>query len=150
MFLVTVIDFDLPTVEIDLQQLLDGILEIGGQQESRQAVIQLAALTFAVGSGRHHQQSQWTSARAAFPLHHRHLDLDRWSAGKPAGGNTACCSYVCGREWAPPPTVAMDIGPRRLPSTPRTPLCSVLCATCLHRKPWSPSRASHLAAPDRE
>src|ERR1035438_10596696 len=36
------IDFDLPTVEVDLQQLLDGMLEIGGQQESRLAIIQLA------------------------------------------------------------------------------------------------------------
>src|ERR1039458_9964059 len=63
------IDFDLPTVEVDLQQLLDGMLEIGGQQESRLAIIQLAALTLAVGSGRHYLQSQWAPARAAAGTH---------------------------------------------------------------------------------
>src|ERR1035441_2424298 len=77
------IDFDLPTVEVDLQQLLDGMLEIGGQQESRLAIIQLAALTLAVGSGRHYQQSQWAPARAALPVHPGHLFVAYFSPPAP-------------------------------------------------------------------
>src|SRR5664279_4627890 len=56
-----------------LRSRLGGAFQIGGQQVGRLAVIQLAALTLAVGSGRHYQQSQRASARAALPVHPGHL-----------------------------------------------------------------------------
>jgi hypothetical protein len=42
-FLFAVIDLDLPTVEIDLQELLDRTLQIIGEQVGWIAVVELAA-----------------------------------------------------------------------------------------------------------
>src|SRR5712692_8113513 len=64
---------DLPTIEIDLQQLLGRALPIGGEQKSRLPVVQFAALAFAIRGGRHDQQPQWAPPRAALPVHCRHL-----------------------------------------------------------------------------
>ena len=62
------IDFDLPSVEIDLQEGLCVVEEIGGEQIGGISIIQLAALAFAAGSGRNDDEPQRLSACATLPI----------------------------------------------------------------------------------
>src|SRR4029077_16877360 len=66
--LFAMIDFDLPAVEIDLQQLLGGTAQVAGEQVSRVAIIQPFALTLAVGSRRDHDHPQRTLSGTALPI----------------------------------------------------------------------------------
>lgn len=63
-----VIDFDLPSVEIDLQEGLCVIGEIGGEQIGGVSLMQLAALAFAIGRGRNDDEPQRQFARASSPV----------------------------------------------------------------------------------
>jgi hypothetical protein len=67
-FFLAVIDFDLPAVEVDLKQGLGVVDEVGGKQISGVAVIELAALAFAVGCGRDDDDAQGLFAHAPLPI----------------------------------------------------------------------------------
>src|SRR5580704_9468327 len=66
-FFLAMIDFDLPTVKIDLQQRLDGTGEIGRQQIRRIAVIHALALGLVVGRWRNYNHPQRARLGAALP-----------------------------------------------------------------------------------
>ena len=53
--LVAVVDLDLPAVEINLQQLFGGALEIGGQQIGGLTVVETTAFAFTLRGGSHDQ-----------------------------------------------------------------------------------------------
>src|ERR1700677_591914 len=83
------VDFDLPTIEIDLQKLPHRPGDDRGQQESRPAIIPAAALEFAITSGPDHQQTE--QALACTPLPEDPTDffvfhLAAFSAVKDFGG----------------------------------------------------------------
>jgi hypothetical protein len=62
-----VIDFDVPAVEIDLQQLGGGTGPVGAQQIGRLAVVPACTLAFAIGGGRDDEQAQGAGAAPALP-----------------------------------------------------------------------------------
>src|SRR5262245_10334079 len=62
------IDFDLPTVEIDLQEGTGRGGHRGGQQIGRFAIVEAAAFAFAVRSRSNHEQTHRTSARSSLPM----------------------------------------------------------------------------------
>jgi hypothetical protein len=71
--LVAVVDFDLPAVEVDLQQLWSGVLPVGGEQIGGLTVIEFGALAFALGGRSHDEEAQRDLAGAAAPVDLRHL-----------------------------------------------------------------------------
>ena len=71
--LVAVVDFDLPAVEVDLQQLGGGVLQIGGEQIGRLAVVEFAAFAFAIGGSSDDEEAERDLAGAAAPIDLRHL-----------------------------------------------------------------------------
>src|SRR5208282_2074183 len=63
------IHLDLPAVEIDLQQLLERTAAIAGKQVRWIAIVQLFALTLAIGSRRNDDQANRTLSGATLPVH---------------------------------------------------------------------------------
>ena len=68
-FLFAVIDLDLPAVEIDLQQLLEGTAQIAGKQVRWIAIVQLPALGFAIGRRRDYDETKGALLGSALPVH---------------------------------------------------------------------------------
>ena len=71
--LVAVVDFDLPAVEVDLQQLGGGVPQVGGEQIGRLAVVEFAAFAFAIGGSSDDEEAERDLAGAAAPIDLRHL-----------------------------------------------------------------------------
>ena len=71
--LVAVVDFDLPAVEVDLQQLGSGVAQVGGEQKGGLAVIEFGTFPFAIGGGSDDEEAQGDLAGAAPPVDLRHL-----------------------------------------------------------------------------
>src|SRR5208337_395940 len=70
---VAVVDFDLPAVEINLQELFGGSLQVSGQQVSRLAVVESTAFTFAIGGGSDDQQAERDASCTPAPVHLGHF-----------------------------------------------------------------------------
>ena len=63
-----VIDFDLPAVEINLNELGRGGFQVGGQQISRLPIVEPAAFAFSIRCGRNDNEAQGSAARASLPI----------------------------------------------------------------------------------
>src|SRR5208282_1405654 len=71
--LVAVVDFDLPAVEVDLQQLGGGVPEVGGEQIGGLTVVEFGAFPFAIGGRRHDEEAEGNLAGAPPPMDLRYL-----------------------------------------------------------------------------
>ena len=67
------VDFDLPAVEVDLQQGASGVLQIGGEQVGRLPVVEFAAFPFAIGGGSHDEEAERDATGTSAPVDVQYL-----------------------------------------------------------------------------